>query len=151
MPKGTQRPSAEQRGFARRLRHESTDCERLLWQRLRNRQLGGFKFRRQYPLPPYVLDFYCAELGLAVELDGGQHFSDEAQHKDAERSRYLGTRGIRVIRFSNHEVLLQMPEVLAEILRQAEIAAPHPSPRLWHPASPYLLHPCSRLPGGARE
>jgi very-short-patch-repair endonuclease len=151
MPKGTQRPSAEQRGFARRLRHESTDCERLLWQRLRNRQIGGFKFRRQYPLPPYVLDFYCAELGLAVELDGGQHFSDEAQRKDAERSRYLGTRGIRVIRFSNHEVLLQMPEVLAEILRQAEIAAPHPNPRLWHPASPYLLHPCSRLPGGARE
>jgi very-short-patch-repair endonuclease len=151
MPKGTQRPSAEQRGFARRLRHESTDCERLLWQRLRNRQIGGFKFRRQYPLPPYVLDFYCAELGLAVELDGGQHFSDEAQHKDAERSRYLGTRGIRVIRFSNHEVLLQMPEVLADILRQAEIAAPHPNPRLWHPASPYLLHPCSRLPGGARE
>jgi very-short-patch-repair endonuclease len=135
MAKGTQRPSAEQRGFARQLRHESTDCERLLWQRLRNRQLGDLKFRRQYPLPPYVLDFYCAALCLAVELDGGQHFSDEAQHKDAERSRYLERHGVRVLRFSNREVLMQMPEVLAEILRQADIAAPHPSP----------------LPGGARE
>jgi very-short-patch-repair endonuclease len=128
MSKGIQRPTAEQREFAKQLRHELTDCERLLWQHLRNRQLGGFKFRRQYPLPPYVLDFYCAELGLAAELDGGQHFSDEALYKDAERSRYLERYGVRVLRFSNREVLAQMPEVLAEILRQAEIAAPHPSP-----------------------
>jgi len=128
MPKGTQRPTAEQREFAQRLRHQLTDCEQLLWQHLRNRQLGGFKFRRQYPLPPYVLDFYCAELGLTVELDGGQHFGDETLHKDAERSRYLEACGVRVIRFSNREVLAQMPELLAEILRQAEIAAPHPNP-----------------------
>lgn len=128
MPEGTQRPTTEQRKFAKQLRHELTDCEQSLWQRLRNRQLGGFKFRRQYPLPPYVLDFYCADLGLAIELDGGQHFSDEALHKDAERSRYLGGRGVRVIRFSNREVLVQMPEVLAEILRQVQSAAPHPNP-----------------------
>ena len=128
MPKGTQRLTAEQREFAKQLRHESTDCERLLWQRLRNRQLGDLKFRRQYPLPPYVLDFYCAALCLAVELDGGQHFADEALRKDAERSRYLERHGVRVQRFSNREVLLQIPEVLAEILRQAEIAAPHPNP-----------------------
>jgi very-short-patch-repair endonuclease len=128
MPDGPQRPTTEQRKFAKQLRRDQTDCERLLWQRLRNRQLGGFKFRRQYPLPPYVLDFYCAELYLAVELDGGQHFSDEALHRDAERSRYLGKYGIHVLRFSNREVLAQMAEVLAEILRQAEMAAPHPSP-----------------------
>ena len=128
MPKGIQRPTAEQREFAKQLRHELTDCERLLWQHLRSRQLGGFKFRRQYPLPPYVLDFYCAELGLAVELDGGQHFSDEALRRDAERSRYLERYGVRVLRFSNREVLMQLPEVLTEILRQAETAAPHPSP-----------------------
>ncbi len=125
MPKGIQRPTAEQREFAKQLRHELTDCEQLLWRHLRNRQLGGFKFRRQYPLSPYVLDFYCAELELAVELDGGQHFGDEALHRDAERSRYLGSRGLRVIRFSNREVLAQMPEVLAEILRQAEMSARH--------------------------
>ncbi len=134
MPKGIQRPTSEQLEFAKQLRHELTDCEQLLWRHLRNRQLGDFKFRRQYPLPPYVLDFYCAELGLAVELDGGQHFSDEALRRDAERSRYLGNRGIRVVRFSNREILAQMREVLAEILRQAQIAAPHPNP----------------LPGGAR-
>ena len=125
MPKGIQRPTAEQREFAKQLRHELTDCEQLLWQHLRNRQLGGFKFRRQYPLSPYVLDFYCAELELAVELDGGQHFGDEALHRDAERSRYLDSRGVRVIRFNNREVLAQMPEVLAEILRQAEMSARH--------------------------
>jgi very-short-patch-repair endonuclease len=128
MPKGTRRPTVEQREFAKQLRHELTGCERLLWQHLRSRQLGGFKFRRQYPLPPYVLDFYCAELALVVELDGGQHFGDEALRRDAERSRYLGRYGVRVLRFSNREVLAQMPEVLAEILRQAEIAAPHPNP-----------------------
>ena len=128
MPQGTRRPTSEQREFAKHLRHSQTDCEQMLWQRLRSRQLGGFKFRRQYPLPPYVLDFYCAELRLAVELDGGQHFSDQASHKDAERSRYLERHGVRVVRFSNREAALQMAEVLAEILRQAEIAAPHPNP-----------------------
>ena len=128
MPKGSQRPTAKQREFARQLRHESTDCEQLLWQRLRNRQLGGLKFRRQYPLPPYVLDFYCAELRLAVELDGGQHYADSALQRDERRSRFLQGLGIGVLRFSNREVLMQMAEVLAEISRQAEILAPHPSP-----------------------
>ena len=128
MPDGPQRPTTEQRKFAKQLRRDQTDCERLLWQRLRNRQLGGFKFRRQYPLPPYVLDFYCAELRLAVELDGGQHYADTALLRDERRSRFLLEQGIGVLRFSNREVALQMPAVLAEILRQAEMAAPHPSP-----------------------
>ena len=128
MPDGPQRPTTEQRKFAKQLRRDQTDCERLLWQRLRNRQLGGFKFRRQYPLPPYVLDFYCAELRLAVELDGGQHYADTALLRDERRSRFLLEQGIGVLRFSNREVALQMPEVLAEIRRQAEMAAPHPSP-----------------------
>lgn len=90
---------------------------------------------RQYPLRPYVLDFYRAELHLVVELDGGQHLAMRLCIGDAEHSRYLGRYGIRVLRFSNREVLAQMPEVLAEILRQAEMAAPHPNP----------------LPGGQRE
>ena len=134
MPKGSQRPTAEQRAFAQRLRSDQTDCERLLWRQLRNRQLGGLKFRRQYPVPPYVLDFYCAELRLAIELDGGQHYADAAMQRDERRSRFLQEQGIGVLRFGNHEVLMQMTEVLAEIVRRAEIAAPHPSP----------------LPGGAR-
>ena len=62
----TERASTEQRQFARHLRHQLTDCERLLWSRLRNRGLARFKFRRQHPWPPYVLDFYCAELRLVV-------------------------------------------------------------------------------------
>lgn len=59
--------------FARQLRNEQTDAEHLLWRHLRNRQFLALKFRRQYPMPPYVLDFYCAELALVIELDGGQH------------------------------------------------------------------------------
>ncbi|MBB2495455.1 endonuclease domain-containing protein [Aquipseudomonas ullengensis] len=128
MPRTPSRATAEQRQFAQQLRQDQTDCEGRLWQHLRNRQLAGCKFRRQFPCPPYVLDFYCAELKLAIELDGGQHFTDEALRRDAQRSEHLQTLGIRVIRFSNLEVLRQLPEVLGEVLRQLEGTTPHPGP-----------------------
>lgn len=120
--------TAAQRGFARQLRGNLTECERLLWKRLRNRQLSGFKFRRQHPLPPYVLDFYCAELGLAVELDGGQHYDEAGLTKDRRRTDYLRQQGLEVLRFSNLDVLQNLDGVLAELLRWAETNAPHPNP-----------------------
>src|SRR3546814_11909279 len=97
----TERASPEQRQFARHLRYQLTDCERLLWRQLRNRGLAGFKFRRQHPCPPYVLDFYCAELRLVVELDGGQHFDEAGLAKDRLRTAYLQHHGLEVLRFSN--------------------------------------------------
>ena len=110
------RPSADQRQFARQLRNDQTDCERLLWQHLRNRQMAGYKFRRQYPCPPYVLDFYCAELHLAIELDGGQHYEERGQLKDRRRDEFLRGLGIRVLRFGNQDVLTNLEGVLETIL-----------------------------------
>ena len=72
------RPTHHQRQFARYLRANQTDCEQRLWQKLRARQIAGLKFRRQYPFAPYILDFYCVEQSLAIELDGGQHY--DRQH-----------------------------------------------------------------------
>jgi very-short-patch-repair endonuclease len=74
--------------FARKLRRDATDAEALLWFCLRDRRVNRRKFRRQHPLEPYVLDFYCAELSLAIELDGGQHNSDEGRARDEQRAAY---------------------------------------------------------------
>ncbi|WP_313224190.1 endonuclease domain-containing protein [Stutzerimonas nitrititolerans] len=116
------KPSPAQREFAKRLRNNLTDCERLLWRRLRNRQLSGYKFRRQHPFPPYVLDFYCAELRLVVELDGGQHYGDIGLEKDRLRTDYLERQGLEVLRFSNLDVLQNLEGALAEIVCWIEAA-----------------------------
>jgi len=89
-----ERPSPEHRHFAGSLRSQLTDCERLLCRRLRNRGLAGFKFRRQHPWPPYVLDFYCAELRLVIELDGGQHHDAAGLARD-QLQRIWSARGWR--------------------------------------------------------
>jgi len=123
-----ERASPEQRVFAKQLRTQLTDCERLLWRRLRNRGLAGIKFRRQHPLPPYVLDFYCAELRLVIELDGGQHYDDAGREKDRVRTDYLQRKGLDVLRFSNLDVLQNLDGVLSEILRCLEARSPHPNP-----------------------
>ena len=112
---------------ARRLRADPTDAESRLWYRLRAGRLCGLKFRRQHPIPPYVLDFYCAEFGLAVELDGSQH--DDAS--DASRTASLERNGIRVLRFWDNDVLTGLDRVLEAILRSVEerrCAGPEPSP-----------------------
>ncbi|MBK5397692.1 endonuclease domain-containing protein [Pseudomonas sp. TH39(2020)] len=113
------RPSSNQRQFARHLRANQTDCELLLWQRLRARQIANLKFRRQFPWPPYILDFYCVELKLAIELDGGQHYETGAKTHDRRRTLYLQRQGIEVVRFSNLEVIERMSAVLEQILRFA--------------------------------
>jgi type I restriction enzyme S subunit len=101
--------------FARQLRHQATDAENLLWRLLRGRQIANAKFRRQHAFPPYILDFYCHELKLAVELDGGQHNVDAGQRRDARRDEYLAGHGIRVLRFWNNEVLRETEAVLEAI------------------------------------
>ena len=98
--------------FARDLRKQQTDAETLLWQILRGRRFCGFKFRRQQPLAGYILDFYCREAALAVELDGSGH-NEDAQHAyDEERTRVLTDAGIKVVRFWNHDVLNTTENVL---------------------------------------
>ncbi|MDD9863660.1 MAG: endonuclease domain-containing protein [Gammaproteobacteria bacterium] len=108
--------SPEQLRFIRSLRKQITDAERLLWGLLRNKQLEGFKFRRQHPVGKYVLDFYCHEARLGVELDGGQHNEIDQRRKDEARSFFLAEEGITVVRFWNNEVLRETEGVLEGLL-----------------------------------
>ena len=100
--------------LARSLRRRQTDAERVMWQLVRRRQLGA-KFRRQHPIEPYVLDFYCHELRLAVEVDGAGHMQPTKRAEDHQRSAALQAQGIRVIRFTNIEVLRET-DAVAEAL-----------------------------------
>jgi very-short-patch-repair endonuclease len=113
---------------ARALRQSSTDAERLIWSHLRNRQLAGFKFRRQHPVGPFFADFACLEAKLIVEIDGGQHFEPEAAEKDRRRTAALKNSGFDVMRFDNRQVLLETDAVLESILNQLQARHPHPNP-----------------------
>jgi very-short-patch-repair endonuclease len=90
------------------LRRNQTEAEKTLWAHLHNRQLCSMKFFRQYSVGPYVLDFYCPAMKLALEVDGGQHNQVESQEYDAVRSEYLKEQGIDVMRFWNHELLIDI-------------------------------------------
>ncbi|KAB0671889.1 endonuclease domain-containing protein [Oryzomonas sagensis] len=98
--------------FARELRGTHTDAENLLWMLLRDRRFCGFKFRRQHPISGYILDFYCHECRLAVELDGGGHATEEQATYDCERTKELEGAGIKVLRFWNNDVLRNTEMVL---------------------------------------
>lgn len=102
---------------ARELRTQQTNAENLLWYLLRNRRFLGIKFRRQFSLPPYVLDFYCPDACLCIELDGGQHNDEPQMEKDKVRDLYLAAKDIQVLRFWNNEVLSETEGVLAAILQ----------------------------------
>ncbi len=102
-------------GAAKTLRRKMTDAEQALWFRLRGGRLDGWKFRRQHPIPPYIVDFYCMETRLVVELDGSQHGADV----DAARTATLEKQGLQVLRFWDNQVLASMDDVLSEILRVA--------------------------------
>ena len=98
---------------ARRLRKQSTEAEKLLWSHLRRHQVLGFQFRRQEPIGRYIVDFVCYQRRLVIELDGGQH--QEQANYDNERTRWLASRGFRVIRFWNDDVLTETNGVLEAI------------------------------------
>ena len=97
------------------LRRGSTPAEVALWFWLRGRRLGGLKFRRQHQFGPCILDFFCAEARVAVELDGSQHFTLEGRMNDGARTEFLESGGLKVIRFSNGQVLESITEVLVQI------------------------------------
>ena len=99
----------------RALRRDQTDAEGVLWRDLRGRRLAGFKFRRQHPLGPFILDFYCPERKLAIELDGGQHFEPARRAYDSRRSEFLTARGITVLRFRCDRVFREPQGVLVAI------------------------------------
>ena len=100
----------------RSLRNAAPQAERIVWSRLRKNQILGCKFRRQYSVGPYVIDFYCPGLSLAVEIDGGSHFQQESN--DENRQDYIEMFGIRFLRFTNEEVYNNLDGLL-EVIRQA--------------------------------
>ncbi|WP_420456071.1 endonuclease domain-containing protein [Rubrivirga sp.] len=106
-----------QKAIRRQLRTEGTPAEASLWLQLKGRRLGGLRWRRQFGVGPYVLDFYCPEVRLAVELDGAVHDRPEQRAYDADRTKHLAAVGIRVIRFENRMVFDRGDEVAATILR----------------------------------
>jgi very-short-patch-repair endonuclease len=106
---------SDKMAMRRRLRNEMPRSEVLLWARLRNRQVLGLKFRRQYGVGPYCLDFFCPERKLAVEIDGDSHFTPEAKHADARRQRYLESFGIRIMRYTNEEIRTSLDGVVEAI------------------------------------
>lgn len=109
----------------RGLRQRSTKPEQLLWRALRNRRQDGLKFRRQYSIGCYIVDFVCLEKKLVVELDGGYH--DYVADEDARRQRYLEEQGYTVVRFLNEDVLDDLEAVVMAIVKAASIrTAPSP-------------------------
>ncbi|GIK25894.1 MAG: hypothetical protein BroJett006_21400 [Betaproteobacteria bacterium] len=116
---------------ARKLRSDMTDAERLLWSRLRGKQILGVQFYRQKPLGPYIVDFHAPAAKLVVEVDGSQHFDVAGQVSDRRRDAYLGSLGLRVLRFDNLQVLKEMEAVLETIFGvvEARIKSP-PAPLL---------------------
>ena len=121
------------RQLAKALRQRMTDAERLLWRHLRNRELGGWKFRRQYQVGPFIVDFICVEKNVVIEVDGGQHAENEVL--DLQRSAYLNKMGYRVLRFWNNDVLQETEAVLTAIFAilancKQNSPSPQPSPPL---------------------
>jgi len=100
----------------RLLRNNMPKAELLLWSKLKGRALGGFKFRRQYGVSKFVLDFYCPELKLAIEVDGDSHFMEGAEENDMERQRIIESYGIAFLRFTNIDIYENMSAVLERIV-----------------------------------
>ncbi len=104
---------------AQRLRRESTPAERKLWLHLRGKQADGLQFRRQHPVGPFIVDFYCADVKLAIELDGDSHGVAGAEAKDRERTSFLHTKGVSVLRFWNGDVHENPLGVVERIIEEA--------------------------------
>ena len=101
--------------FAKNMRTNATDAEHLMWKILRARRFMDLKFRRQHVIEPYIVDFYCHEIGLGIELDGSQHGTDDAVEYDAERTKFLEALGLTVVRYWNHDVLGRTDVVLDDL------------------------------------
>jgi very-short-patch-repair endonuclease len=115
---------SDEKDRRRRLRNNMPPSEVLLWSKLRGKQLLGRRFRRQYSVGPYCLDFYCPEISLAIELDGDSHFTDDAKRYDQERQEWIESFGMRFLRFTNTDVYENLDGVLHVIAKAIEDTAP---------------------------
>ena len=101
--------------FKRRLRANTTEPERRLWSRLRSRQLGSLKFRRQHGVGPYVVDFYCPERSIVIEIDGDTHADGDTLTRDERREHYLKALDLHVIRYTNREIMTDLDGVMLDL------------------------------------
>jgi very-short-patch-repair endonuclease len=106
------------RNRRKELRNNGTAAEAVLWKHLQRRQLLGKKFRRQHSINRYIVDFFCVECAIAIELDGAPHFSELGEEYEAERTRFLEAEGIVILRFENR-ILYQNIEAVLETIREA--------------------------------
>ena len=113
----------DEKALRRRLRNDMPPAEVLLWSRLRGKQLLGRKFRRQFSVGPYCLDFYCPELRLAIEVDGDSHFTDAAKPRDHVRQGWIESFGIRFLRFTNTDIY-ENPDGVLEVIAAAIESTP---------------------------
>jgi ATP-dependent helicase HrpA/adenine-specific DNA-methyltransferase len=95
-----------------------TEPEIILWSRIKNKQILGLKFRRQHSIGPYIVDFYCPDIRLAIEIDGGQHNQEENIIYDEERTTYLNSLNIKVVRYWNNEVLKEINNVIEDLINK---------------------------------
>lgn len=114
--------------FAKAMRSNATDAEHLMWQLLRAKRFMNLKFRRQHVIAPYIVDFYCHELGLVIELDGSQHGAEDAIEYDAERTKFLEALGLKVVRYWNHEILKNTERVLDDLWNKCRALSNQTSP-----------------------
>ncbi len=101
--------------YSRKLRESTTDAERLVWSKIRRKQLKGYQFYRQKTIGNYIVDFYCPKANLIIELDGGQHYSDEGIEKDGKRDAYMVSLGLKVLRFSDRDVFRNLNGIVEKI------------------------------------
>lgn len=117
----------ELKSIRKHLRKRQTNQEQVLWSKLRSRQLQGLKFYRQYSVDNYILDFYCPERKLGIELDGGQHNEPKIAQEDLERTRKLSEFGVIVLRYWNNDVTNNLEGVLESIALKCQSNSPQPS------------------------
>jgi len=129
MPRAAARGQAGHLDLKRRLRSDMTGPEKRLWSRLRSRQLQGIKFRRQHGIGPHIVDFYCPEQSLVVEIDGDSHADGKQREKDRRRDRYLQSIGLRVVRYTNDDIMKNLDGVLEDLQKRvsSRSTSPHPS------------------------
>ena len=125
--------SLKQTAIARKLRKADTWAEQLLWRWLRDRRFSAYKFRRQHPMGPHTLDFYCMEAKVNIELDGSQHGHPEHLQADAERDAWLAERGIKVLRYWNFKLRREKDVVRDAIWQTLQERAPQPMPEYCRP------------------
>ncbi|MDD5222805.1 MAG: endonuclease domain-containing protein [bacterium] len=101
--------------YSRKLRNNMTDAEKMLWLKIRAKQLQGYQFYRQRIIGNYIVDFYCPKAKLVIELDGGQHYQDQGARNDQIRDEFIKSLGIKVIRFSDLDVMKNLNGVIEEI------------------------------------